>query len=141
VLIVIVPAEVFLQKVIPGCVVTIQAGLDQPDLELCRKGGIRDRFSGKDGMRMSAACASYALDPDQGSAADAGTDLPAVEAPEDEVPLLPFFPAERTDERAGQEELLKEFQEIRISFFERFRIKCFFKRLENVYSSRYHDIT
>jgi hypothetical protein len=132
---------VFLQQCIPGFFVIIQVCLHQPGLELCRKGRIRDGLLRKDGMRMPAATASYAPDPDPAGAIPACFDPAAVPAPEDEVPCPSFLSAERTDEQAAAEESMEEFQELSVSFPESIGIESFFKSLENIYRSRYHGIT
>ena len=124
-----------------GFFVFIQVCLDQPGLELCRKGRIRDGLLRKDGMRMPAVFAAYPLDPDFVGAFAARYDTAGVCAPEDEMPWLSFLTAERTDEQAAAEESMEEFQEFSVSFPESIGIESFFKRLENTYCSRYHGIT
>jgi hypothetical protein len=53
-------AAVFLPKIFRGLIFIFNDGLDQLQMEPCRQAGIRDYQLRKDGVRMSAACASYA---------------------------------------------------------------------------------
>ena len=53
-------AAVFLPEIFRGLIFIFNDGLDQLQMEPCRQAGIRDYQLRKDGVRMSAACASYA---------------------------------------------------------------------------------